>query len=121
MTMRFIFILFSLCSCFFLSSSLHASDSKQDRALSILMEKLETTGYYQKRLKLTCLSFIDEKTTAHHVEFAVHEKHDGKSCAGDPNTAPLVDRFRVELKTKKIERYIAAEAMFMLFEFNAKP
>lgn len=54
----------------------------------------QDTRYTATWPKLRCLDFLVEATTAAGRDIAVMERHGG-GCAGDPATAPVVDRFRV--------------------------
>jgi hypothetical protein len=49
---------------------------------------------YDKWTNLDCLSFLVEQANGGTFDMAIREKHGGP-CPGDPNTAPVVDRFRV--------------------------
>lgn len=70
-------------------------------ALEFLVQKVKSDSLYSAWTKIECLSFFVEETTESHFDIAVREKH-GAKCPGDPNTAPIVDRFRVLRATKKI-------------------
>lgn len=61
------------------------------------------------------LSFFTEERTKEYFAFEIHEKHGGK-CPGDPNTAPIVDRFRVNRSTKIIQWYDPAEDEFVPYK-----
>lgn len=43
----------------------------------------------------SCVTYVTEETTSAYVVIAVRERHDAR-CGGDPDTAPVIDRFRVE-------------------------
>ena len=49
---------------------------------------------YDKWTNLDCLSFLIEQANDRTFDIAIREKHGGP-CPGDPNTSPVVDRFRV--------------------------
>ena len=57
---------------------------------------------------LSCLLFLTEERAKNYFDFAIREKH-GDGCPGDPNTAPIVDRFRVNRVTKNIQWYDPVE------------
>ncbi|MBY0573092.1 MAG: hypothetical protein K2P84_05385 [Undibacterium sp.] len=91
-----------LCFCGVFSFNAAASDISEDQALDILIAKIQDTGLYKSRLKMECLNFTNEAETKKYFDFKVYENHNGKNCAGDKNTAPAVDRFRVSKMTKKL-------------------
>jgi len=76
----------------------------EQQALDILVSQIQKDKLYDSWTTLSCLSFYTEEKTKDYFDFAIHEKHGGK-CPGDPNTWPIVDRFRVNRLTKKIEWY----------------
>jgi len=51
---------------------------------------------------------LTEEKAEDYFDFAIHEKHGG-GCPGDSNTSPVVDRFRVNRLTKKIQWYEPAQ------------
>ncbi len=61
---------------------------------------------------MDCLSFITEEITKKYFDFAIHEKHGG-ACPGDPDTTPIVDRFRVNRSTHKIQWLEPAEGEYL--------
>jgi hypothetical protein len=71
-------------------------------ALNILVAQVQKNKLYDSWTSLACLSFVTEEKTKKFIDFAILEKHGGK-CPGDPNTSPVVDRFRVNRLTHKIE------------------
>ena len=54
----------------------------------------QDTRYTARWPKLRCLDFMVEDSTQAGRDIAMMERH-GNGCAGDPATAPVVDRFRV--------------------------
>lgn len=66
-----------------------------DAAIARLRQAMaQDTRYTVTWPKLRCLDFMVEATTQAGRDIAVMERHGG-DCAGDPATAPVVDRFRV--------------------------
>ncbi|MEI6046830.1 MAG: hypothetical protein WCS37_20985, partial [Chloroflexota bacterium] len=63
-----------------------------DKAFSLLFDKLKQDKIYSDGLG--CLSFQDEDQGTNYFQIALREKHGG-TCPGDPNTAPVRDRFKV--------------------------
>ncbi len=68
----------------------------------ILMSKVQKDKLYDSWTTMSCLSFLVERKTGKYIELAVREKHGG-NCPGDPDTYPIVDRFRIHRKSKRIE------------------
>jgi len=95
--------LFALLAIALLSPNLvFARPLTEDAALNLLLRKLEHDHVYAKRISLDCVSFETEETTRIYFEVAVREKHNAK-CGGDPETSPVIDRYRVNRASGKIE------------------
>jgi hypothetical protein len=80
----------------------------EDAALKILLTTLQRDHVYDKRISLDCVMFDTEETTRIYFQVALREKHN-KKCGGDPDTSPVIDRYRVNRASGKIERYAATE------------
>ncbi len=85
-----------LCTSLLLKSNVIAETPKKkinnfEAALQILISRIKQDKIYPN---LTCLLFLEESQTPDYFEVAIEEKH-GDGCPGDPNTSPIVDRFRV--------------------------
>jgi len=80
----------------------------EENALNVLVSQIQKDKLYDGWTNLACLSFITEENTKRYFDFAIHEKHGGK-CPGDPSTAPVVDRFRVNRMAHKIEWFEPTE------------
>jgi hypothetical protein len=65
-----------------------------EQALSVLGDRIRQDDLYQGRFAFECLSFSLEGQSDSGYDISIREKHGG-TCPGDPNTAPLVDQFRV--------------------------
>ena len=83
----------------------------EQQALDVLMAKVQKDKLYDSWTTISCLSFLVEEKTKVYIDIAIREKHEGK-CEGDPNTSPIVDRFRVHRMTKRIQWYEPAEGDF---------
>jgi hypothetical protein len=83
----------------------------EQQALDVLMAKVHKDKLYDSWTTISCLSFLVEEKTKDYIDIAIREKHEGK-CEGDPNTAPIVDRFRVHRLTKRIQWYEPAEGNY---------
>jgi len=80
----------------------------EDAALGLLVRALKHDQVYAKRISLDCVTYDTEETTDAYFQFALREKHDAK-CGGDPETSPVVDRYRVYRRSAKIQQWEAAE------------
>src|SRR5881275_3446014 len=76
----------------------------EDAALALLVRTLKHDRVYAKRISLDCFTYDTEETTNAYFQFARREKHDAK-CGGDPETSPVVARYRVYRRSDKIERW----------------
>lgn len=74
----------------------------EEHALKVLVAQIQKDKLYERWTSLACLSFVTEKKTKKFIDIAILEKHGGK-CPGDLDTSPVVDRFRVNRLTHKIE------------------
>lgn len=79
--------------------------SKDSAAVDVLWRRLREKPPYSDT---KCIFLMEEEHTARQVIVAVREKHD-ETCGGDPEVAPLLDRFRVSPKTGVVEWYDALE------------
>ena len=79
----------------------------EDAALDLLQHTVKRDGVYEKRISLGCITYDTEETTDSYFQFALREKHDAK-CGGDPETSPVVKRYRVHRRSGKIEQWEAA-------------
>ena len=79
----------------------------EDAALNLLIRTVEHDNVYAKRISLDCMTFETEETTRTYFEFALRENHTAK-CGGDPDTNPVIDRYRVNRASGKIELYDSA-------------
>jgi hypothetical protein len=72
------------------------------QALAILSSHLESESAYKNGLK--CKAFVTEESAPEFFQFAVREVHRAP-CAGDPNTEPVIDRFRVSKADRTVSRW----------------
>jgi len=80
----------------------------EDAALALLVRTLKHDRAYAKRISLDCITYETEETTDAYFQFALREKHDAK-CGGDPETSPVVDRYRVYRRAEKIKWWESTE------------
>jgi len=74
----------------------------EDAALALLERTLKHDRVYANRISLDCVSYGTEETTTAYFQFVLRENH-GAKCGGDPETSPVVDRYRVYRRSSKIE------------------
>ena len=79
----------------------------EDAALNLLIRTVKHDNVYAKRISFDCMMFLTEETTRTYFEFALRENHTAK-CGGDPDTNPVIDRYRVNRASGKIELYDSA-------------
>jgi hypothetical protein len=106
------FAFLSLLFVFSYSNVLAGNQLTEQQAQDILMERIQKDKPYSSWTTLSCLQFLLEEKTKDYFDFAIREKHSEK-CPGDPNTSPIVDRFRVNRLTKKIQWYEPVEGDFL--------
>jgi len=80
----------------------------EDAALNVLLSALKRDHVYDKRISFNCVTFDTEETTRIYFQVALREKHD-KKCGGDPDIAPVIDRYRVNRASGKMEWYNPTE------------
>jgi hypothetical protein len=80
----------------------------EDAALALLARTLKHDRVYAKRISLDCITYDTEETTDAYFQFSLREKHDAK-CGGDPETSPVVDRYRVYRRAEKIKWWESTE------------
>jgi len=96
-------IAIALLSPAFVQAGPKSHSLTEDAALNLLLHTLEHDNVYAKRISLDCVTFSVEETTRIYFEFVLRENHNSK-CGGDPDTSPVVDRYRVNRASGKIER-----------------
>lgn len=74
----------------------------RDREGHSLERTLGHDGVYVHRIFLDCITYGTEETTNAYFQFVLRENHNAK-CGGDPETSPVVDRYRVYRRSGKIE------------------
>lgn len=74
----------------------------EDAALALLERTLNHDRVYTHRISLDCITYRTEETTDTYFQFVLREIHNAK-CGGDPETSPVVDRYRVYRRSGKIE------------------
>ena len=74
----------------------------ENTALALLERTLKHDGVYTHRISLDCVTYSTEETTAAYFQFVLRENHTAR-CGGDPETSPVIDRYRVYRASGKIE------------------
>jgi len=100
-----------LLACLIASPSGAKSPLNEEKAFDMLAKQIQKDKLYDSWTSMSCLSFVTEETTKGYFDFAIREKHEGK-CPGDPNTEPIVDRFRVNRITGKIQWFDPVEGEY---------
>ena len=80
----------------------------EDSALALLEQTLKHDGVYAHRISLSCVTYGTQETTVAYFQFVLRENHSAR-CGGDPETSPVVDRYRVYRKSGKIEWLVRVE------------
>ncbi|KAF0145872.1 MAG: hypothetical protein FD156_550 [Nitrospirae bacterium] len=106
---------FSLCIICPNSDATAGNQLIEEQALNILQLRIQKDKLYNSWTTMSCLSFIIEEKNKDYFDFAIREKHGGR-CPGDPNTAPVVDRFRVNRTTKQIQWYEPTEGELLPYK-----
>jgi len=97
-----------LCSVFTANAE---SMLSEEQSLNVLLTNIKKDKLYENWTTMECLSFVSEDGEDGYHDVTVLEKH-GSGCPGDPVTAPVVDRFRVNRLTKLIEWFEPVEGAF---------
>jgi hypothetical protein len=74
----------------------------ENAALSLLLRTLKHDRVYAARISLDCVTFVTEEKTDSYFQFVLRENHTAP-CGGDPETSPVVDRYRIYRGSGKIE------------------
>lgn len=74
----------------------------EEAALAFLEHTLKRDRVYSHRISLDCVTYGTEETTHAYFQFVLRENHNAK-CGGDPDVSPVVDRYRVYRRSRKIE------------------
>lgn len=85
-----------------LSTTVFAETTSDESAsLAASRKQIEKDRLYPR---MDCLQFVPEDKDVETISFAVREIH-SETCGGDPDTAPVVDRYRVNRRTNELEWY----------------
>jgi hypothetical protein len=107
----FLVVSISLLSVFLCTNAFAENRLSEKQALDIVSARVQQDKLYDSWTTASCLSFLVEEKTKVYIDIAIREKHGGQ-CPGDPDTSPIVDRFRVHRMTKRVKWYKPAEGEF---------
>jgi hypothetical protein len=96
------------------TSIVYAKVSNEAEAVKNLLSKINKTQVYGRWLKPGCSKIVIESKSTDFYDMVVYEKHSG-NCEGDPNTSPVIDRFRVSRKTNSVLWYDITNAQYLPF------
>ena len=74
----------------------------ENAAINLLLRTLKHDRAYARRISLDCVIFVTEEKTDAYFQFVLRENHTAP-CGGDPETSPVVDRYRIDRASGKIE------------------
>ncbi len=83
-----------------------------DLTTAALVDIVKKDEKYAGWAKVECLQFMVEQQDEKLTEIAMREKH-GDGCPGDPQTSPVIDRFRIEKASGNILRYDIVEDQYL--------
>jgi hypothetical protein len=105
----------ALLSPFIAESGSQSHSLNEDAALDLLQRTLKCDSIYEKRISSDCIAYGTEETTNAYFGFVLREIHNAK-CGGDPEVAPVVDRYRVYRRSRRITRWNPAEDKWELYK-----
>jgi len=76
----------------------------EEQALNILLEAIEKDKLYGSKPNMSCFTIFTDEQDKDHFDFSVH-KNRGSNCPGNPNESPIIDRFRVDRSSRKVQWY----------------
>ena len=76
----------------------------EDAAVDLLYRTLKRDRVYEHRIAWDCIAVGTEETTYAYFDFVLREIHNAK-CRGAPEWSPVIDRYRVYRRSRKIEWY----------------
>lgn len=78
-----------------------ASTDREDRAIHMLLEALKKAHFFSGRVAVDCIGLSVESARGVEYEIAVREVH-ARKCPGDPGAESVIERFRVNITTRRI-------------------
>ncbi len=93
------------------------NEAEQQADLDLALQKLAQRGLYVNTESRRCLQFFYDADDKQAIELSVRELHDdARNCPGDPNTAPIVARYRVARKSDEIAIYQVIEGDYKVLD-----
>jgi hypothetical protein len=97
-------IVFLLVPVFIFSNVNARARINEEQALNALLTAIEKDNLYGAKPNMSCFTIFTEEEGKDHFDFSVH-KNRGSNCTGNPHESPMVDRFRVDRSSRKIQWY----------------
>jgi hypothetical protein len=98
-----------------LAASASQGDAAETIEQAVELVASKAVPVYRSWTKPECLSFMAEGEIREDFDIAIRERHTGK-CGGDPQTSPVVDRFRVPRGSGTILWYDPVNGEYVAFE-----
>ena len=89
-------------------------DSTDTQAVAALRARIQAENLYAAWTQEQCLAYILESCDTEKTDVVLRESHTAQ-CGGDPNTSPVVDRFRVHKHPDMIEWFDLAHGQYRAF------
>lgn len=98
-------------------SKVALNEAEQQANLDYALQKLAQRGLYGNAESRRCLQFFYDADDQQAIELSVRELHDeARDCPGDPNTAPIVARYRVARQSDEIAIYQVIEGDYKVLD-----
>jgi hypothetical protein len=101
-------IVFLLVPVFIFSNVNAKAKLSEEQALNVLLAAIEKDNLYGAKPNMSCFTIFSEEQGKDHFDFSVH-KNRGSNCPGNPNDSSIMDRFRVDRSSRKIQWYNPAD------------
>jgi len=85
---------------------------RSEQAFTILAGQIKKDRLYESRLAESCYSYRVSNCFSKTILIELHEVHNNQ-CDGDPLTTHVLDRYRVNTKTKYIEWYYTSKGKYV--------
>lgn len=93
-----------------------AVSEAETKAISLLDARLHREALYDGRVEKGCASHMTSPSKERGwIDVDLYEEHNAR-CGGDPQTYPVIDRFRVQVGSGTILWYDVAEDEYLAFE-----
>lgn len=85
------------------------------RAIRALRARIVADRVYARALRTRCLDFAVEEEDPHYYDLVVREVHE-RGCTGDPNTSPVLDRFRLYRRSDTLLWFDVVNDRYLSYE-----